>query len=184
MAGRSGTAGFTYIGLLLLVALMGFSLTVVSQVWQTKQKREREDELLFIGNQFRRAIEYYYVSTPGGAARFPSRLEDLLRDPRYPGVRRYLRRIYRDPMTGREEWGLVKTGERITGVHSLSDEAPLKKRGFRFADRSFADKASYADWVFFSRFDQGQVAKPAGASGLPGAKPHPGSGGAPSGANK
>ena len=169
MPRRPATAGFTYIGLLLLVAAMGVSLTVVSQVWQTKQKREREDELLFIGNQFRRAIEYYYVSTPGGAARFPRSLEDLLRDPRVPGVRRYLRRIYRDPMTGRNEWGLVKTGDVIVGVHSLSEEAPLKKRGFRYADRSFEDRARYSDWVFVTRFDQGRAVKPAASAAPSGA---------------
>jgi len=169
MARRPAATGFTYVGLLLLVAAMGVSMAVVGQVWQTKQKREREDELLFIGNQFRRAIEYYYVSTPGGGARFPRSLEDLLRDPRYPGVRRYLRRIYRDPMTGRNEWGLVKAGEVIVGVHSLSEEAPLKKRGFRFADRSFEDRDRYADWIFVTRFDQGRAVKPAASTAPSGA---------------
>ncbi len=163
----AASTGYTYIGLLLLVALMGVSLSVVGQVWHTKQKRDREDELLFIGNEFRRAIGYYYVSTPGGAARFPRSLEDLLKDPRVPGVRRYLRRIYRDPMTGKKEWGLVKMGEFITGVHSLSEEAPLKKRGFRPADRRFEDKDRYADWIFFSQFDRRQAVKAAGGAGAP-----------------
>jgi len=177
-------AGFTYIGVLLLVALMGISLTVVGQVWQTRQQREKERELLFVGDQIRRAIALYYAGTPGGAERFPRSLEDLLKDPRYPGVRRYLRKIYRDPMTRRAEWGLVKAGELIIGVHSLSDEAPLKKAGFRFADRGFEDQPRYSDWVFYSRFGRGQVANPPEASGTAGLNPRSRSGGAPSAANK
>jgi len=184
MATRSGTGGFTYIGVLLLVALMGVSLTVVSQVWRTKQKREREEELLFIGDQFRRAIGYYYVSTPGGAARFPGSLEDLVKDPRFPGVRRHLRKIYRDPMTGRAEWGLVRAGDRIVGVYSLSDEAPLKTAGFGVADRSFENTLKYSDWVFLSKFGRSPAAAPAGAARAPGVKPRAKSGSAPSGAVK
>jgi type II secretory pathway pseudopilin PulG len=183
MARRPASAGFTYLGVLLLVALMGVSLTVVSQLWQTKQKRDKEDELLFIGDQFRRAIGYYYASTPGGVARYPTRLEDLLRDPRFPGVRRYLRRVYRDPMTGTAEWGLEKAGDSIVGVHSLSEDEPLKKAGFGLADRSFEGTSRYSEWVFVSKFGRGQIAAPGkGGKGAAGVPTVPG--GAPSGANR
>jgi len=148
--GRRRAAGFTYIGVLLLVALMGLALSVVGEVWQTKQKREKEDELLYAGDRIRRAIGLYNANTPGGAERFPRRLEDLLKDPRYPGVRRYLRKIYHDPMTGRAEWGLVKAGDYIAGVYSLSEDEPLKKSEFRLVDRSFEGATKYRDWVFFS----------------------------------
>lgn len=183
MARRPASGGFTYIGVLLLVALMGISLTVVSQVWRIKEKRDKEQELLFIGNQFRRAIGYYYASTPGGAPRYPRRLEDLVQDPRFPGVRRYLRRIYRDPMTGRAEWGLAKAGDLITGVYSLSEEEPLKKAGFRIADRSFENKSRYSEWVFVSKFGRAQIAAPGKAGGGTAGRPAS-PGGAPSGANR
>ena len=88
-------AGFTYIGLLILVAAMGLALTVVAQLWHTAQTRDKEEELLFVGNEIRRAIGLYITST----GRYPHNLEDLLKDPGFPGVRRSLRKLYRDPIT-------------------------------------------------------------------------------------
>jgi len=148
---RRLSAGFTYLGLLLLVAMMGIALTVVSQVWQTVQQREKEDELLFVGDQMRRALTLYAANAQGGP-RYPQSLEELLKDPRYPAPRRYLRKIYVDPITGRAEWGLVKgPGDVIMGVYSLSEDEPLKKTGFRFVDRAFEGKTKYSEWVFIPR---------------------------------
>lgn len=150
-AKRRHYAGFTYVGLLLLVAMMGIALTVVSQVWQTMQKRAKEDELLYVGDQMRRALANYAASAAGGQ-RYPQSLEDLLKDPRLPAARRYLRKIYPDPMTGRPDWGLVKgPGDAIMGVYSMSEEEPLKKTEFRFADRDFEGKMKYSEWVFIPR---------------------------------
>jgi len=141
--------GFTYIGVLVLVALMGIALAAAGQVWHTFQQREKEQELLFIGQQFRLALDRYSNHTPGQARRAPLRLEELLRDPRHPGVQRYLRKIYPDPMTGRAEWGLITGPDgEIYGMHSLSDDEPLKKSNFGLADRRFEGKMKYSDWVF------------------------------------
>lgn len=149
---RALAAGFTYIGLLVLVAMMGIALTLASELWQTAQKREKERELLFIGNQFRRALAMY--SANGGGA--PQRLEDLLKDSRIPGVRRFLRKIYRDPITGGTEWGLLRsTGNVITGVYSLSQEEPLKQAEFSLADQEFKAKKKYSEWVFSPKPGQG-----------------------------
>lgn len=142
-------SGVTYIGVLVLVALMGITAAVAADVWHTGQKRENERQLLFIGNQFRQAIGHYYDHSPGPAKTFPRNLGDLLRDPRTPGVARHLRRIYPDPMTGSEEWGLVRgpSGE-ILGVFSRSEAIPLKKANFRKADASFENKERYSEWTF------------------------------------
>jgi type II secretory pathway pseudopilin PulG len=141
--------GFTYIGVLVLVALMGIALAAAGQAWHTLQKREKERELLFIGQQFRLALNRYAKHTPGQVRRAPLRLEELLQDPRSPGVRRYLRKIYVDPTTGDSEWGLITgPGGEIYGVHSLSKDEPLKKSGFALADRNFEGAAKYSDWVF------------------------------------
>jgi type II secretory pathway pseudopilin PulG len=141
--------GFTYIGVLILVAMMGVALAAAGEIWHTASKREKEQELLFVGDQFRRAIQQFHASTPGKARRYPMHLEELLQDPRYPGTRRYLRKIYLDPMTGSAEWGLITgpAGE-IFGVHSLSEETPLKQARFKLADRNFEGRAKYSDWVF------------------------------------
>lgn len=138
-------SGFTYIGVLMLVAMMGVALAAAGQVWHTMQQREKEQELLFIGHQFRLALNRY----AGPTGSFPRTLEDLLQDPRHPSVERHLRKIYRDPMTGRAEWGLVTgpNGE-IYGVHSLSDKVPLKQANFGLEDRQFEGKTNYSEWVF------------------------------------
>ena len=151
-AGGKRAAGFTYIGLLILVAMMGIALTLASELWQTAQKREKEQELLFVGNQFRRALALYTAN--GGGS--PKKLEDLLKDPRVPGVRRFLRKIYRDPITGSTEWGLVRApGDVITGVYSLSNEEPLKQSEFSLADQAFKSKKKYSEWVFLPQPGQG-----------------------------
>lgn len=141
--------GFSYIGVLIAVAVMSVGLAAAGEIWYTAQKREKEQELLFVGAQFRRALEQFYANTPGQGRRYPLSLEELLRDPRHPGIRRYLRKIYLDPMTGRAEWGLVTgpNGE-IFGVYSRSEAEPLKKGSFRFLDRGFEGKTKYSDWVF------------------------------------
>ena len=78
--GRAG--GFTYIGLLVAVALVGVGLAVTGEAWRTTARREKERELLFVGDEFRKAIKQYYDGTPGGVRQFPNKLEDLLKDAR------------------------------------------------------------------------------------------------------
>ncbi|WP_435626536.1 type II secretion system protein [Candidatus Ferrigenium straubiae] len=141
--------GFTYFGLLVVVAIMGVMLAASGEVWHIAQKRDREQELLFVGNQFRQAITEYYEHTPAQEQRYPANLEDLLGDPRYPSTQRYLRKIYRDPVGGSGKWGLIKgPGGEIYGVRSLSEEEPVKKSNFSLADKNFEGKTKYADWVF------------------------------------
>lgn len=146
----TGSAGYTYVIVLLWVALAGIGLAVTGEVWRTSAQREREDELLFVGEEFRRAITTYYESSPG-VPTFPRSLAALLRDERHVGVRRHLRRVYVDPMTGRAEWGLVRQPDGgIVGVYSLSTAKPLRTGNFRGHQESFAGRQRYAEWVFRS----------------------------------
>ncbi len=173
-AGRHN-AGFTYIGLLFLVAMMGLVLTQAAAMWQTLQQRDKEEELLFVGDQFRRAIARYYAAGGG----YPRQLEDLVQDPRFPGVRRFLRKVYRDPITGGTEWGLVKApGDLITGVYSLSEAQPIKQAEFSKADLAFEGKTKYSEWVFLPKFGAASGANqvtPKSAADLPGfTQPQPG----------
>lgn len=141
--------GFTYLGLMIIIAVMGVFLAMAGEAWQVAVKREKERDLLFIGNQFRQALILYYERSPAQRLRYPMSLEDLLKDPRTPGTQRYLRKIYPDPMTGSANWGLIKgqNGE-IFGIHSLSEEEPVKKNNFAQVDKAFEGKTKYADWVF------------------------------------
>jgi type II secretory pathway pseudopilin PulG len=155
--------GATYIALLIAVAVMGVWLAATANVLHLRMQRDREQELLFIGHQFRQALESYANATVGPGRQFPARLEDLLLDERFPQKRRHLRRIYIDPITGKAEWGLNRQADGgIVGVHSLSRNEPIKKAYFDWRDSSFAEKTSYADWVFFAEVNAAgpQPAKP------------------------
>ena len=144
--------GFTYIGVLLAVVFIGVGLAATGTVWQQTRQREKERELLFVGNQFRQALERYYENPPPGKAKkFPKNLEDLLRDDRYPDVRRYLRKLYRDPMTGNTEWGLLRGADKaIVGLYSLSDGEPIKIANFDPDDVALAGKRHYHEWHFIA----------------------------------
>lgn len=149
LACRPASGGFTYLGLLFVVAIMGLAMALAAQVWETNIRREKERELLFVGKQLRQAIGSYYAEMPDGVKRYPRRLEDLLQDNRFPGVKRHLRKLYRDPVTGSDEWGLVVSDEGgIQGVYSLSSQVPLKRTGFDTADMGFENKLHYSEWQF------------------------------------
>ena len=138
-------AGFTYLAALFAVAILGGGLALAGEVWETSAKREKEAELLFIGNEYRKAIERYFLS---GQQQYPRSLEDLLKDRRRPGTVRYLRKLYPDPLTGKD-WGLVKAPDGgILGVHSLSEDKPLKVAGFRPRDAAFEGTQKYSEWKF------------------------------------
>ena len=143
--------GFSYIGLLILLSMMAAALAGAGSLWSVQSRRDREAELLFVGDQFRAAIAQYREQTPSGQSpRFPTRLEELLDDRRWPVARRPLRRLYVDPMTGTREWGVIRSPDgAVLGVFSLSTERPLKRRGFgeRYEDL-FRNAASYRDWRF------------------------------------
>lgn len=138
--------GFTYLTILFVLAILTGGLALLGEVWHTASRREKEVELLFVGNQYRRAIERYYL---GGMQQYPRNLDDLLKDPRRPTTERYLRRRYSDPVTGTAEWGIVKAPDGgIMGVYSLSQGQPLKTANFRLQDTGFENTGKYSDWKF------------------------------------
>ena len=143
--------GFTYPALLALIVVMGIAITTASQSWTTLMTREKEATLLFRGDQIRRAIASYYNAPADKSKRtYPPSLKVLLKDPRFPGVKRHLRKIYPDPMTSDGKWGVILAGNgRIKGVFSQSDKEPMKKGNFSAANAHFKDKMHYSDWTFF-----------------------------------
>ena len=141
-------AGFTYLGVLIAVVLIGAALATLGTVWSTQSRREREVELLYRGNAIRKAIGAY-VTHGNGGIRYPMELQDLVLDQRWPQVRRYLRRVYEDPMTGAADWTLIRSPDGgIMGVASRSKDAPFKRAGFDGADLAFNDAECYCDWQF------------------------------------
>lgn len=150
--GNARQGGFTYLALLFAVAVLGVVLAGAGGLWSVERQREREQELLFIGNQFRTAIRSYYEQSPGTLKRYPMTLSELVKDQRFLGVRRHLRQLYRDPMTGLPDWGLVMAPEGgIMGVYSQSAARPMKQGNFSERDAAFSGSESYAGWQFVYR---------------------------------
>lgn len=182
---RSGARGFAYIGLLLFVAVFGALSAGVIGAGANIGQRSAEEELLWVGTQYRNAIKSYYEAGAGGR-RYALSFDELLRDPRIPGVRRHLRRLYPDPLTGSEEWGIVQApGGGIMGVYSKSEREPLKVEGFPVEFVDFTGKKKVSEWVF-AYVPPGQVAPgasigarpsgalPAAGTSVPGAPTLPG----------
>lgn len=145
---RCRARGFTYIGLLIFIALAGIGLAMAGVSWQHKVRAEKEQQLLFVGNEYRKAIKSYYESAPFGVKTYPSTFQDLLLDKRFPVIKRHLRRLYPDPMTGKPEWGVYKQQGVITAVFSLSEEKPFKVAKFSKENQGFAGATSYRTWIF------------------------------------
>jgi type II secretory pathway pseudopilin PulG len=143
---RQPQEGFTYIGLLIVLAIIGVAAAGTLQMGAVLQRHAAEEELLAIGLEFREALKNYARAAPGA----PHSLQDLLRDPRFAAPRRYLRRIPADPLTGQVKWGLVlgADGQSIIGIHSLSKAKPIKIAHFPLIFRDFEAKSSYSEWVF------------------------------------
>ena len=146
---RERGRGFTYLGLMFLIALMGMAAAMASAVWSTTQRRDNERELVFAGRQFAAAIERYRKRSTDAARLYPRSLQELVVDDRGGQVHHHLRRIFVDPLTGSRQWGLIQLPDGgIIGVHSLSERVPFE-RGFVVADFPVPkDSRSYQDWHF------------------------------------
>ncbi|MEB0023900.1 type II secretion system protein [Actimicrobium sp. CCI2.3] len=144
--------GFVYIGLLIGLAIIGLGLGVTSEVWTQSAQREKEVELLFVGNQIRQAITNFYLQSPPAVRRFPMTLDELVADARAPDKpQRFLRKLYTDPIGGGEAWGEIRlAGGQLVGVYSQSQGKPFKVAGFSQRDKALLGKESYSDWVFRS----------------------------------
>jgi type II secretory pathway pseudopilin PulG len=133
---------------MIVIATLGAGLAAAGTIWHAVQQRAREQELLFIGLQYRRAIQQYYAVAAGGN-RYPPSLEALLLDERAPSIRRYLRRPYRDPLTQLPTWGLLQAPQGgIMGIYSLAEGKPIKQGNFPLILNWEVGLASYGDWKF------------------------------------
>jgi type II secretory pathway pseudopilin PulG len=146
---RRGARGFTYIGLLVLIVLIGILLAGAGEVVATASQHEREAQLLWVGHEYRAAIGRFFRQKRA----YPKELQDLLGTaPDSPLQVRYIRRLYPDPMTNSADWVLVPApGGGFMGVASSSKRAPLKSANFDPADQDFETAKTIGDWQFTYR---------------------------------
>ena len=91
---RRQESGYVLLGLLLMVSVLLIAAAVVAPNLAFQIKRDREEELVHRGVQYTRAIRNYAKRT----GRYPIRAEDQLGGP----DQRFIRKLYKDPMTGRD----------------------------------------------------------------------------------
>jgi type II secretory pathway pseudopilin PulG len=156
--------GFTYLGLIILVTVIGLVGAATLKIDSLLRRASAEQELLEAGAAFSEALRTYAEATPKGQPAQPPSLKELLKDPRFPGVRRHLRKIFVDPMTGKAEWGIVwaNPGDRrgVLAVYSLSKAKPLKQGHFDARFPGFESRQHFSDWKFAATGQalmQGQV---------------------------
>jgi hypothetical protein len=151
-AARHRQAGFSWLFVLFLLAAASAATAVVAQRWADQSSREKERQLLRIGDAYARALAEYRASSPGSDKRFPQSLEQLVLDTRFVGTRRHLRMLYVDPVTGQADWVLLRDARGdIMGLHSKSEKRPWARVPMKleFTDLGAAER--YVDWIFTPR---------------------------------
>ena len=91
--------GYVLLVLLVFSTLLLISLSAALPSLTTQAKREREEELIFRGRQYERAIALFHRQFN----RHPTSVKELLRSDRM----RFLRRTYEDPMTRDGQWRFI-----------------------------------------------------------------------------
>lgn len=86
--------GYILLALLLVVAVMTIAMAIMVPRIAFEIRRDKEEELVHRGVQYTRAIRNFSKKT----GHYPATLEEL-RDPN--GIK-YLRKFYKDPMTGKD----------------------------------------------------------------------------------
>jgi type II secretory pathway pseudopilin PulG len=143
-----GQRGAILLLLLVMVVILGLAAGMAGQSWRSTMQRAREAELLWRGQQYQQAIASYYAVKHGPQQTLPAKLEDLVRDPRFPNVVRHIRRVYNDPMTGEDLELLTDPSGRIVGVRSSSDLKPFQQDGFPKELDKLRGRSSYREWEF------------------------------------
>lgn len=139
--------GVTYLWMLFAVFLIGLGIGKTLEWYSHTRQREKEAELLYIGQLYREAIRRYYQSSPG-RRHYPESLDELLRDSRYVTPQRYLRKLYPDPVTGGAFDVIWAPEGGVQGVRSTSKALPIKRTGFDGELTGFSGAVRHAEWLF------------------------------------
>ncbi len=103
MRKRERQTGYALMSLLLMAALVLILLGIEAPRILTQGQRDKEDELIFRGEQYRRALALHFRKY----GRLPLKLEELY-EPN--NSLRFLRKPWRDPMTTDGQWRLIRVG--------------------------------------------------------------------------
>jgi type II secretory pathway pseudopilin PulG len=133
-------SGYAMVALLVGLSVMSVAATLALPVWKQAAQREKEAELIFRGEQYKRAVALFQRRAGPGV--LPPDIDFLVEN-------RFLRRAYRDPMTSGDfevirrggVSGPARAGEPpgVVGVVSRSQERSI---------RLYGDRDVYNEWLF------------------------------------
>ena len=106
MGERAGKRAISCWPCLFLVVMVLITLAVAAPKMAADIERDREVEMVHRGKQYVRAIKLYYKKF--GA--YPPNMDALVKTNEI----RFLRKRYKDPMTGKDDWHLIHFGENKT----------------------------------------------------------------------
>jgi type II secretory pathway pseudopilin PulG len=92
--------GYAMAALLVTLGVMTVIMGMAMPVWRTVVRREKEEELIFRGRQYARAIQLYQRKY---AAAYPPSIDLLVEQ-------KFLRKKYKDPMTKSGEFEIIFQG--------------------------------------------------------------------------
>ncbi|MGQ9496298.1 MAG: prepilin-type N-terminal cleavage/methylation domain-containing protein [Thermoanaerobaculaceae bacterium] len=171
--------GFTLVAVVVAMAVMAILMEVAVQTVTFQRQREKEEELIFRGQQYVEAVRLFRARQ----GRFPLTLKELAEvNPRV------LRKVWVDPITGKNDWVPVFLGEEGGAGEETGGAAPVptpsssgerqseargpiigvRSRSCREAIKLYEGRSRYCDWKFF--FDPKKLQGP-GMRQPPGKQP-------------
>lgn len=138
------------------VFVIALGFLVALPVWQTELQREKEEELIFRGNQYAEAVRLYVQKNPG---RYPASLKELL-------DKKCIRKLYKDPFDLEGQWNVIlASAQAVAGRQSAQEVliAPEKalpaiknaqvlgvvSTSMNRSVKIYNDQESHDKWLFF-----------------------------------
>lgn len=132
--GESGERGYAFLILMMVLTILLVTLTQALPSVYTAGQREREEELIFRGNQYARAILLYRRQFN----RFPSTVDDLVK--KTNGFR-FLRQAYMDPMTRSGKWRFIHATAAGVVIDAKTIKLPAGSNAGKDAEKKQVENA-------------------------------------------
>ena len=121
----AGSSGYTFPLMLIIVSAMAFGASRIELAEGYRLQRDKEEELLFRGRAYIHAIQAFHQKNN----RYPRELAELA-DGKGPARHRFIRQLYKDPITGKDFNAIPSQEGTVIGVVSSSQRVPFRKGGF------------------------------------------------------
>src|SRR5581483_7068882 len=96
-------SGFVLLAVIFLAIVLLISLAIAAPKIATSIQREKDIETIHRGEQYKRAIQLYYKKFGS----YPTSIDQLVQTNQI----RFLRKRYKDPQTGKDDWKPVYYGQ-------------------------------------------------------------------------